>query len=368
MKIIRADTEELKKAFVALDNVIYKDNIFYRKTDNDVLDILLAENSCFKLHATIIPCLAIDDDTVFARFILILDSHFKNYIQIAFFEALPNLINIASLIEKTAKNFFPETQQLIIGLNGHLNYGAGILLNQFNRVPLFGLNYNPEYYKNYFKDYKLTKLYSYRFESNADYKHSESFKERLLSKNISVRKFRKGNFRKEIEIYTYLNNLCFEKHLFWTKRTSDEDYELFKSFRFLIREENFLIAECEGLPIGFILWFPDFNEMIHSNRMMKADSYLHFDVLRYRIFNPIKTFRLAEIGVVPEFQRKGIDFLLLNEMMKYVRKRNYTFGEGGFILENNSESNLMAQRYIERLTRQQTLPFREYGLFIKEIN
>ncbi len=100
---------------------------------------------------------------------------------------------------------------------------------------------------------------------------------------------------------------------------------------------------------------------------MRASSSIDYDVLRYRFFSRIKTFRLAEIGVVPGFQKRGIEFLLLAEMMGYVRKRKYIYGEGGFILENNAQSNMMAQRYIERISGKTVRPFREYGLFIKNI-
>jgi len=367
LNIVEAHSKAHLKAFVNVSDSIYKDNPYYRNTDNDVLEILLSKNNAFRKHASILPCLIFENEHIAARFFLIHDTKLPEFVQVAFFEAMPNISDLAKAIETKAKECFPEALKIIIGLNGHLNYGAGILLNQFDKVPLFGLNYNPEYYQHYFTGYQLQKLYSYRFEALKNYSYAEILSQRLKSRNIKIRQFNKNNFAQEIEIYTRLNNECFGNHQFWTHRTAEEDMEIFYPFRFLLRGENFLIAEHKGVPIGFILWFPDFNEMVHTKRQMKASWRFDIDVLKYRLLNPVKTFRLAEIGVIPKYQKKGIEFLLLSEMMTYVKKRKYVTGEGGFILESNASSNVMAQRYIERISGKEVLPFRSYALFINDL-
>jgi hypothetical protein len=48
---------------------------------------------------------------------------------------------------------------------------------------------------------------------------------------------------------------------FWTDRSAEEDYELFSPFRFLLKEENLLFAEEDGRAVGFLLWYPDFNQL-----------------------------------------------------------------------------------------------------------
>ena len=72
-----------------------------------------------------------------------------------FFEALPNyqgavnlIINYAKIIGKT-KN----CKKIIIGLNTHINAGAGILVEGFS-TNSYGNNYNPAYYVDYFKSFK----------------------------------------------------------------------------------------------------------------------------------------------------------------------------------------------------------------------
>jgi ribosomal protein S18 acetylase RimI-like enzyme len=85
---------------------------------------------------------------------------------------------------------------------------------------------------------------------------------------------------------------------------------LFKPFRFLLDNENLIIAEIDGKPVGFFLWYPDFNELVASQRDLNV-----LDVIKYRLGKPIDTFRFTEIGILPEYQGSPVALALINKSL-----------------------------------------------------
>ena len=155
----KKDFSKFKK--VGLD--VYKGNKYYRGTGSSIEKLLLKTSGAFSKHATIKTFVVRDQNNLVARFALIYDQYLPDYIQVSFFEARKGLDDIFSVIKKCAKLHFPKIKKIVVGLNGHLNYGAGILLNRFDETPLFGLPYNHDYYADYFKNLTPRKMVSYKF-------------------------------------------------------------------------------------------------------------------------------------------------------------------------------------------------------------
>jgi len=351
--------------FISLSRLIYKDNACYRRSNEDIVELLIKNKTAFKTHADVRPYLIKTDSTVVGRFALIRDNLNSDLVMVAFFEAMPKLQNLSDEIVNLAKKLFPQGKKICIGLDGHLNYGAGLLLGKYDEMPSYGLPYTLPYYPDYFRDFKLNRLFTFQFPiTNVEHFHDTSL---FRNKGITVRKINRKTLFEEIKIYTELNNKSFNNHIFWTKRNVEEDYEVFSSFRHLIKNENLLFAEYKGEPIGFLLWFPDFNQMLDSDRLLKINTPFSPDVLRYKYFNTIKKIRLAEIAVVPEFHHKLVDLLLLKRMFSEAYAQGYRLCEGGFISETNQNSINLTSRYIERITNVKVEPYRTYGVFEKAL-
>ena len=163
------------KNFEMVGELVYKGNPYFRGTDASVQNLLLNSKSAFLNHAEIKKFVVSDGNDLVARFSLIHDKRLSDYIQVAYFEALPNLGDLFSLIKKEIITHFPEGHKIVVGLNGHLNYGAGILLNRFDTPPLFGLPYNPDYYAAYFKELTMRKMVTFRFDMEAYYAWASNY-------------------------------------------------------------------------------------------------------------------------------------------------------------------------------------------------
>ena len=347
------------KIFSKTGLAVYKDNLFFRGTEGSIEKMLLKGKSAFNNHASIELYVIRDGNDLVGRFALIHDHHLNNYVQVAFFEAQKGLGDIWSIIKKEIKAHYTHCNKVVVGLNGHLNYGAGILLNRFDEVPLFGLPYNPDYYAGYFSTLHCRKMVTFRFSMETYVAWAKSYEVQRKLDGLNIRFMQKSNIKAESAIYTQLNNLAFPEHPYWANRDNAEDLELFYPFRFLLDDENLLFAEVNNKPVGFFLWYPDFNQLVPSQRNLNV-----WDVLNYRLKrNPIDTFRFTEIGIIPEYQRSPVVYALINKSLPVILEKGYRYCEGGFIFEENKASMAFVRRILRRCYGEEPQPYRQYAVY-----
>ena len=356
---MKAELLKRKKDFSTFKKVgsdVYKGNKYYRGTGSSIEKLLLKSSGAFSKHATIKTFVVRDQNNLVARFALIHDQYLADYIQVSFFEAYEGLGDIFSIIKKCAKIHFPELNKIVVGLNGHLNYGAGILLNRFDEAPLFGLPYNHDYYADYFKDLTPRKMVSYKFSLEVYSQWAESYKSFRKMDGLSVRFMNKKHIKRESAVYTELNNKTFTQHPYWANRDPEEDLELFAPFRYLLDNENLIFAEVNGEPVGFFLWYPDFNDLVSSQRDLNI-----LDVIKYRINPSIETFRFTEMGIIPKYQRSPVALALIDKGLTAMK--GYKYFEGGFIFEENKASIAFVTRVYKRCYGKEPKPYRKFAVF-----
>ena len=358
MKIELIEGKSAYKTFEKVSTDVYTGNKYFRGTERSVEKLLLKSDNAFKNHSTIKKFVVSDRNNNVARFALIHDHRLPNYVQVSFFEAQKGLNNIWGIIKKEIQKHFPKCKKVVVGLNGHLNYGAGILLNRFDETPMFGLPYNPEYYPDYFSSLRSRKMVTYRFSMEAYISWAHNYTSQRELKGLSVRFMNKRNITKESAIYTQLNNQAFIKHPFWANRDEAEDLELFKPFRFLLDNENLIFAEMNGKPVGFFLWYPDFNQLVTSQRDLHV-----LDVIKYRIGKSMNTFRFTEIGILPEYQGSPVALALINKSLPKLIEKGYKYCEGGFIFEENRASIAFVKRILLRCYGKEPEVYRQYAIF-----
>ena len=96
-----------------------------------------------------------DKSSLIAGCFLVIPNNYQESVLVCFFEALPNYQGAVNLIINYAKIIGKRNncKKIIIGLNTHINAGAGILVEGFS-TNSYGNNYNPTYYVDYFKSFK----------------------------------------------------------------------------------------------------------------------------------------------------------------------------------------------------------------------
>lgn len=336
MNIVECNSKNYK-SYMKFASSIYRGNPYYKDTTSSLLKALLLKQSEFCRHAYIYPVIVYNEGEVAAVCTYIHADNYSETLQIAYFEALPDCESAVELIIDFAKELCRKRNinKITIGLNGHVNYGLGILSDYYD-VPLsFGNNYNPSYYIDYFSRYKTIEYTLSSFKGNMNEFNLDK-QQRALKKvydKFSYRNINFADFENEMKIYTDLNNLCFSSHPFYFKRSYREDYELFKDLKLFIREENLIFAEKDGQPIGFMLWYPDFNELIPGGNSIGVSTFI-----KNKLFpNKIGRYKIVEIGILPQFHNTGAILGLFNECCRRTKGR-YDSYETSWILDSNFKS------------------------------
>ncbi len=353
---------DLRRWYGIADKV-YQPYPHARATDGEIARWLLGGKSLFNRHAVVQPYLIKNGWRVVGRFALVQDRRNPDYVQVSFFQALPGLEGVTEAILLKARAMHPDCPKAVVGLDGHLNYACGFLASNWDEPPVFGLPYTPPYYLDYFAGLTRHDMVSYRFQNQGFFDLRRAVEPSLDLGGVTIRLMDKRQFAREMDIYTDLNNACFQDHPFWANRSSDEDQELFAGFKYFLDDANLIFAEKNGRPIAFLLWYPDFNELVGHGQELGLGALLRYRALRKLGRQPIKAMRLTEIAVHPDYRsRKALSGLTMR-MIQEVEKCGHQFAEGGFIFEDNQSSIGYTLAYIQRALGRELEPHRRYCVF-----
>lgn len=358
MKPERVSGKEGYRDFARFGHRVYEGNPHFRGTQDSVEKLLLLGPTAFHSHARISMYLVVETGEVVARFALVHDARLPEYVQVAFFEARPGLTGLWNLIRAQAAREFPGVPRVVVGVNGHVNYGAALLLGPFDQAPVFGLPYSHDYYPDYFASLRPRKLVSFRFPMGGIHDWVNGYGALDRMEGITLRFMDKNNIAADIAHYTSLNNACFQQHPFWADRDAAEDLELFHPFRHLLDNEHLVFAEHEGRPVAFYLWYPDFNRLVSGPRDLDLR-----DWLKLRLRAHVDTLRFTQVGVLPSYRNRPLAVAMIRKSLPAVARARHEYVEGGFIFEENRASIALAKRILHRSFGREAVPYRSYAVF-----
>ncbi|HBC31395.1 MAG TPA: hypothetical protein DC024_09175 [Clostridiales bacterium] len=358
MELITVNKEK-RKVFLEFYKKQYLNNDLKRDTLSGMLKNILYGSSKLCSSVDTEPVMVVDNNEIIIISVLAYAHRMPEYLQICFFESEKFNMDAFNLILNRAKDMAKEKNASWItgSLNIHVNYGLGFLSSGFDKKQTFGAPYNPEFYNDYFEKsgFETIHMVSYKKDmSNSPELINNDVREKL-KELYTVRKTDFRNFKKEIEIYTQINNEAFNEHLFYYTRKTEEDYELFKELKYLMNEENLIFVEKHGVPVGFLLWYPDFNEIINKNETVGIKTVLKNKLFPHRI----KTFKIVEIGVIPEERNKGAILALFDYCYKCINGR-YDTMESSWILSDNLKSKSFGIKWADKESK-------HYKAYVKEI-
>ncbi|MGI6224974.1 MAG: hypothetical protein ACOYJ1_01835 [Peptococcales bacterium] len=351
MKLKYLKTKEDLDKFIDFAKEIYRNDPFYRDSMSSIVRMFLTGKTAYVEHAEIFPLWVEEDKEILARAAYVIDYKQKDMLMISFFEAKNNAQSAVDVIINEAESLGRKRglKRIVIGLDAHLNYGLGFLTSHFDETPTFGLAYNPPYYPAFFTGLKVYNFTSFLTEVDSfNLEKEQTILNRIKKQGFTFRFAQLSQLDREIEIYTYLNNECFTNHLWWADRTIQEDRELFSPFRWFLKGENLIFAEKDGEPIGLMLWYPDFNQLLSPGESLGFKA-----LIRYKLgLGKIDRFKIAEIAITEKHQGSGA-VLGFFELLYSVIKEKYKFCEAGWVLEENLNSRGLGLRW-------QDLGCREY--------
>ena len=249
---------------------------------------------------------------------------------LGFFECINNR-EAAFLLFDTCRAWLEKAG--LEAMDGPINFSEnesywGLLVEGFDN-PSFGMNYHPPYYKDFFEAYgfynffeqitnklDLTKDFPERFWKIADWIRQKP--------GFRYEHFRKSRVEKYIRDIKEIYDQAWVFHEHFTPLDLEVLRNEFKQARTILDEEFVWFVYHDDKPVAFLVMLPDANQILkHFNGRMNL-----FDKLRFLRLKRKKIFtraRITVMGVVPRFQRYGIEsaiFWHMNQMMQH--KPGYT--------------------------------------------
>ena len=265
-----------------------------------------------------------------------------------FFECV-NDPSIATLLFKVAADWLKDRgRSTVMGpTNPGMMDTVGILVDGFEYDPSIMMPYNKDYYDELIINAGFSKamdLLAFRVTDETvsldRIERAETIVRRRLP-SLVIRKVNLKNFNEEVEIVRTIFNSAWANNWGFSPMTKEEFEHLAKDLKTIVDTDFAHIAEVDGKPVAFSIALPDFNQALkHTDGTL-----FPFGLLKLLYYGrKIDQIRTALMGVIPEYQGKGIDALLHKEAIQNGLARNFRKSELSWVLESNVEMIRVAER------------------------
>jgi GNAT superfamily N-acetyltransferase len=335
----------------------YKGDTFFKNNKKGIFHIVCNPRSAF-FHNTVQRMIGVSDGSEVLCQCVLIKHKAHDAVSVSFFEAKQGVDAAVDKMMGIAIDFAVahKAKRLEISLDGHCDYGIGFSCGTLDVPPLFGESYNPAFYHDYFNNgYAKIGLTSYTDSLDIIEARLGAFRNQG---GISIETADFRGFQDTMKRYTDLCNTIFVGHRFCFHREYAEDLELFSGMKLLLSPYNLLFACREGEDIGFLLMYPDFNELVSAGKGAGVGTYLRHKILSL----PFRTIKVVQIAVLPEFQTGGAAVRLFSEAVRRVRRHYPTVERvvSSWILDENQKSSNMVSRIA-------TQGYKRYIAYEKEI-
>ena len=306
-----------------------KKNPFYQHAR---MDLFLAEHD-----GEVVGRIAAIDDDLHNR------THGDNLAFFGFFEATDEEVAGALLarVERWAKE---RGRDALRGpANPSMNDGSGFQIDAFDTDPYVMMPSNPPEYPQYMERsgyHKAKDLYAWLFDHyQSDFERLHRLAERSRKRYplLTVRTPDiKKHFEDELSVVKHFYNEVWESNWGFVKYTDAEFDHLAEELKLIVDPDVVIFLELGGETIGLALVLPNLNQVFKKmNGRLLPFGFIHY-LNRKKI---VSEARLPILGVVPEHRHKGLELVLIDEVIKRTRAKGYMRGECSWILEDNEGMN-----------------------------
>jgi len=246
------------------------------------------------------------------------------------------------------------------------NDSVGILTEGFMDPPVFMMPYNFPYYENLLLANGMSpelKLYSYQTDYAAlpgdILDKAANLEARLAKRGITFRHVDFKHFEPEMENLRNAYNQSNAGIHHFLPLNSESFMHMARDLKQLIQPGHLPLALHEGRMVGYALTVPDYNQVFaklkHGNLLPVGWYYL----LRSKKY--ITRCRVMILGVLPAYQRLGIDWCLYARTAAFVKQQGMAGGESCYVMENNTAMNRMLERLNGKVLKRHGVFGREIG-------
>jgi hypothetical protein len=241
-------------------------------------------------------------------------------------------------------------EQGMQAMDGPINFGEnfvnwGLLVDGF--MPQgYGMPYNFPYYRAFFENYGFKtyfEQYSFHDTFSRPYpEHMRAFGERLWKKpEFLFKHIEMKNAEQYIRDLVIMYDKVWSDFLEnYTPLNFEELYQIFQDAKAMLNEKFIWFAYHNGEPVGFLIVFPDINQVLRKLKNGKLNCWNIVKLLYYKR-KVITRGRLLLSGVVPEFQRTGVVGGMYIKLTDAMRASGYEELELSWVGDYNITVNRM---------------------------
>ncbi len=235
------------------------------------------------------------------------------------------------------------------------DFGKGLLVQGFDGPPVLFNPYNPSYYGDYFEKCGFTK----HRDHLAYFMRMDEFDQRTMEEIVPRAKKRFG-FRVEHVVWSKENEErilqnagriireAFPPEWEWNVPTYGDLRREVKRLKRFYCPEMTVMAFAENRPIGLVVAFPDYNQVL---KKMKG-RVLPVGWMNYLLGrNKIHGARCSMQFVVPEYQHKGVNTAMIYEAFLGAKSIGIQWVEGSTVDETNISSIANTEKMASHLYR-----------------
>jgi len=244
-----------------------------------------------------------------------------------FFECI-NDQEAANLLFNSCKAW--NTDQGMEAMDGPINFGErdnfwGLLIDGFTPSS-YGINYNPEYYKDLFETYGLQIYYNQFVYSR---KVNDPIQPAYLEKAARIKAnpdyhfefMLKSNLKKYAEDFRTIYNEAWKKHDNFKGMSSGQAISIVKKMKPVMDEDLIIFGYYKKKPVAFFVSLPELNQIFKHVRGNL--NWLGKLIFLWHKWRGTCTNAFGVIfGVSPQAQGKGVEGALISEVSKRVAIKN----------------------------------------------
>ena len=230
--------------------------------------------------------------------------------------------------------------------NPSSNDEYAMLLDGFEDEPRLMMPYNPKYYLSLCDNYgfqKVKDLFAYKLE-NQKVVGSDKLKRvadiAQRRSGIKISQMNMKEFNKELDKVKFVYNKAWAPNWGFVPFTEEEIDAFANDFKPLVEPSLVLFGEIDNKLVGFALVMLDYNQIFKSiNGKLLPFGFLKLFTQKKKI----KWVRILTLGIVPEYQKRGLDAVFYWEIVNRAANLGIFLGEASWILEDNEMMNRGAQ-------------------------
>ena len=336
MHIQEVISNEDKKAFITMPIQIYKNNKTYvRPIDADIEKIFDPTKNKFFSHGECIRWILWNDakTEVIGRVAAFINTRtVKPDLPaggMGFFECI-NDEKAAFLLFDTSKKWLAEKG--MEAMDGPINFGErnnwwGLLVEGYDERPTYMMNYHLPYYKNLFEAYGF-QVYFYQYsyglvvQQPRPEKYERLWKIIKSNKDYEFTNAKKNNLAKYAEDFREILNQAWKNHDGFKEMTQEQAMKIMNAMKPIMVEHLLQFAYYKGRPIAMYISIPELNQYFQHvngnlNWLGKLKYLWYSKTMKYQKFVGIV------YGVIPEFQGKGLEGMMVMNLHDLVHDKDW---------------------------------------------